>query len=68
PPPRCQEEGGAECRVYDYSGEVMCDTHTQTFLSCIQAVREQTPGGFAAVKLTALGNPELLRLLSDCVK
>lgn len=49
-------------------GEAACDARTVTFLACIQAVRDQTPGGFGAVKLTALGDPILLKQLATCVR
>lgn len=57
----------AQCRTYDYMGEAACDARTQTFLNCIDAVRDQTKGGFAAVKLSALGDPLLLSQLTTCV-
>lgn len=47
-------------------GEAACDARLMTFLTCVQAVRDQTPGGFAAVKLTALGDPVLLSQISTC--
>jgi len=49
-------------RVYDYKSEQQCDFHLNTFRSCINAVRNLSPNGnsFAAVKVTALGNPILL--------
>jgi len=54
-------------RVYDYKCEVECDRHLDVFRSCIHAVRDVTPDGFAAVKLTALGNPLLLERLSTAI-
>lgn len=56
----------AACRTYDYMGEAACDARLMTFLTCVQAVRDQTPGGFAAVKLTALGDPVLLSQITTC--
>lgn len=47
-------------------GEAACDARLMTFLTCVQAVRDQTPGGFAAVKLTALGDPVLLSQITTC--
>jgi proline dehydrogenase len=38
------------------------------FLKCIQAVKDNTPEGFAAIKLTALGNPLLLERLTVTLK
>ena len=36
-----------------------CDANTRTFLQCVTAVKDATPEGFAAVKVTALGDPQL---------
>ena len=42
-------------------GEANCDRNMETFLRCIDAVKGSTGGtGFSAVKLTALGRPEIL--------
>eukprot|EP00546_Thalassionema_frauenfeldii_P010270 CAMPEP_0178907258 /NCGR_PEP_ID=MMETSP0786-20121207/7269_1 /TAXON_ID=186022 /ORGANISM="Thalassionema frauenfeldii, Strain CCMP 1798" /LENGTH=456 /DNA_ID=CAMNT_0020579033 /DNA_START=287 /DNA_END=1654 /DNA_ORIENTATION=- len=51
-------------KVYDYESEATCDNHVEVFKSCIQSVQEVSPGGFAAVKVTALGNPKLLERIS----
>jgi proline dehydrogenase len=53
-----------QCRVYDYKNEALCDEHSKTFAKCIEAVKNVSPTGFAAIKLTALGNPELLKRAS----
>ena len=53
-----------QCRVYDYKNEELCDFHTTTFAKCIRAVKAVSPTGFAAIKCTALGNPELLKRVS----
>ena len=47
-------------RVFEYQSEAQCDANKQTFLRCITAVCDATPEGFAAVKVTALGDPQLL--------
>ena len=44
-----------------------CDHHVQVFKQCITAVKDVTPRGFAALKLTALGNPILLERLSTAI-
>ena len=45
-------------RVYDYKSEAECDRHVSVFKSCIHSVRDVSPThGFAALKVTALGNP-----------
>jgi proline dehydrogenase len=59
PPP-----AGVVARTYDYSSEVQCDKHVDTFLAAI-ATAARLPGqGFAAIKMTALGNPLLLERMS----
>lgn len=54
-------------RVYDYKSECECDKHVEIFKSCIQSVRDVSPHGFAALKVTALGNPELLQRMSTMI-
>lgn len=58
-------------RVYDYTSERQCDLHVETFLSCIESVKQVSssfPGtGFAAMKVTALGNPILLERMSRAI-
>lgn len=55
-------------RVYDYRSEEDCDKHVEVFKSCIRSVRDVAPThGFAALKVTALGNPELLERMSTMV-
>lgn len=51
-------------REYDYKNEEMCDTHAETFRQCIKSVHNVSPTGFAAIKCTALGDPELLKRAS----
>lgn len=54
-------------RKYDYAGEKVCDANTDIFLDAIRAVKDATPEGFAAIKLSGLGNPHLLERMSTCV-
>lgn len=60
-------------RVYDYKSEKECDQHVEIFKSCIRAVRDvsssssSTSSGFAALKVTALGNPALLERMSNVI-
>ena len=54
-------------RVYDYKSECECDKHVDIFKSCIRSVRDVSPHGFAALKVTALGNPELLQRMSTMI-
>lgn len=56
-------------RVHFYQGEATCDKNMEVILGCIDAVADATSGtGFAALKITALGRPELLLSLSDCIE
>jgi proline dehydrogenase len=52
-------------RVYDYKNEEMCEIHLKTFTKAINSVKNVSPTGFAAIKCTALGNPELLKRVSS---
>ena len=53
-----------KARIYPYHDEELCDAHMDTFDKCIRAVRLVSPTGFAAIKLTALGNPTLIKRMS----
>ena len=46
------------------SNDDLYDSHKETFEKCIHAVKNVSTAGFAAVKVTALGDPELLRRAS----
>ncbi len=54
-------------RVYDYQSEEECDRHVSVFKQCIHSVHDVSPVGFAALKVTALGNPELLERMSTMI-
>ena len=54
-------------RVYAYKSEEECDRHVEIFRDCIHSVRDVSPCGFAALKVTALGNPELLERISTMI-
>jgi proline dehydrogenase len=54
-------------RIYDYKSEKECDRHVEIFKSCIRSVRDVSPHGFAALKVTALGNPVLLERMSTII-
>lgn len=45
----------------------MCDANAEIFLDAVRAVRDATPDGFAAIKLSGLGNPVLLERMSTCL-
>jgi len=53
---------------YDYESEAACDVHVEAFRSCIRSVAKVAPDGFAALKITALGNPKLLERMSHALK
>jgi proline dehydrogenase len=54
-------------RVYDYKNEQKCDEYLAIFTKCVEAVHNVSPSGFAAIKITALGNPLLLQRMSACI-
>lgn len=54
-------------RTYEYTGEKMCDANAEIFLEAVRAVKDATPDGFAAVKLSGLGDPRLLERMSTCL-
>ena len=57
----------ASSRTYSYLDEDLCDRRMETFEKCIRAVHAVSPTGFAAIKLTALGNPNLLERMSTAI-
>ena len=55
-----------ECREFFYQGEEACDKNTEMFLKSIDMVADSTDGGgFSALKMTALGRPEILLRMSE---
>ena len=59
--------GVTGARTFFYQGEVACEKNMEIFLRCIEAVATTTSTtGFAAIKLTALGRPQLL-VSSSCL-
>lgn len=67
--PSSEEMVGAplSSRKYDYRGEAVCDANAEIFLDAVRAVKDATPDGFAAIKLSGLGNPVLLERMSTCL-
>lgn len=54
-------------QMYDYTNESTCDHHVETFKHCIAAAKASSAPNakcFAAIKVTALGDPALLRAIS----
>jgi proline dehydrogenase len=54
-------------RTYCYTSERSCDANAAIFETCIRAVANVSPEGFAALKITALGNPKLLERVSQTI-
>jgi proline dehydrogenase len=57
------ERSIALSRQYAYYGESECDKRVNEFETAIRAAGN---GGFAAVKMTALGDPDLMKRISLC--
>jgi len=67
---RTKDRAKVICRTYTYGGEADCDHNAEIFKQAIRAVQESTDTdnlSFAAVKVTALGVPELLLRVSECI-
>jgi proline dehydrogenase len=54
-------------REYDYESEAKCDQHVDVFMQCINDVASGSKDGYAAIKVTALGNPKLLTRMSQAI-
>ena len=57
----------AQARVHEYSSETKCDKNMEIFKHAVSAVHNVSPNGFAAVKLSALGEPALLERMSTAL-
>lgn len=67
--PLTSAEVRIKTRVYDYYDEEICDSRAKVFESCIRSAHELQgkKDAFAAVKITALGNPKLLERISTSI-
>ncbi|CAG7821502.1 unnamed protein product [Allacma fusca] len=60
--------GVEAARTYFYRNEAQCEKNMEIFIQSIEAVSGATKGtGFAAIKVTALGRPQLLLHLSEAI-
>ncbi|KAM8720038.1 hypothetical protein ACLKA7_006142 [Drosophila subpalustris] len=58
----------SSARTYFYLNEATCERNMETFIKCLEAVSGATFGtGITAIKLTALGRPQLLLQLSEVI-
>ncbi|EDO37792.1 predicted protein, partial [Nematostella vectensis] len=60
-----RRKGVFSARTYFYSGEPECDARLETFMECVDAASGASSDGFAAIKVTALGRPQLLLKVSE---
>lgn len=58
----------ARARTYSYDSEAVCHQNLEIFLKSIETVKDVTPQGFAAIKVTALGHPDLLETISSAIR
>jgi proline dehydrogenase len=61
-------DGVVSARVHMYESEDQCELHKRIFLKCIKHVSKSSPNAFAAIKITALGRPELLLRVSEILR
>ncbi|XP_068017992.1 proline dehydrogenase 1, mitochondrial [Melanerpes formicivorus] len=59
------QPGAGSPHPYVHADEAKCDQHMETFLRCIDASGGSSENGFSAIKMTALGRPQLLVRLSE---
>ena len=54
----------AQARVHAYAGETRCDDNAEIFKHAVEAVHDVAHNGFAAIKLSGLGQPALMERMS----
>ncbi|KAJ6634820.1 Proline dehydrogenase 1, mitochondrial [Pseudolycoriella hygida] len=58
----------SSARTYFYLNEATCERNMEIFIKCLEAVSGATFGtGITAIKLTALGRPQLLLQMSEVI-
>jgi proline dehydrogenase len=63
--PTAAERTQTTARIYDYTSEEKADANAEIFEKAVHAVRDTSPEGFAAVKVSGLGDPKLLERVSN---
>ena len=54
----------AQARVHAYAGEAKCEENAKIFKHAVEAVHNVSPHGFAAIKVSGLGQPALMERMS----